>query len=451
MSWNLVAALNARLQLEHVDLADAAFAVGVAAVRGAVPRRSLPATAALERRHPAELLVVDQLGNGRMLAAHHAVRVAAQLELAEAQLEGVVDHQTPGGHVADAEQHLDHLVGLQRADHAGQHAQHAALGAARHQSRRRRFAVEAAVAGAVLVIEHRDLALEAEDRSVHVGLAGEHAGVVDQVAGREIVGTVGHHVVLLKQIQGVGRGQRLLDRLDGDGGVEVGQPVRCPLQLRLSHLRGAVQYLALQVGLVDLVELHDADAADAGRGQVQRQRRAEPAGADQQRGAGLEPLLSRDAHVRDQDVAAVARQLGGAQGRGAGAAGDGGYNGDGVAALDGGVLAVLVADVFLVHVHVDEVAQGAVGAEQVLAEVVVGGRQLAQHLTDRALRIDRDRVLVVQERSQRRGDVNGYRHDRYDNNAEPERRQTPPPACATSRDAVCNIAPRDYNPAPWTM
>ena len=361
-------------------------------------------------RHAAELLVVDQFGDGRVLAAHQALGVAAQLELAEAELQGVVDHQPPGGHVADAEQHLDHLVGLQRAHHAGQHAQHAALGAARHQSGRRRLAVQAAVAGPALIVEHRELPLEAEDRAVHVGLAGEHAGVVYQVARGEVVGAVGHHVVVLEQLQGVGRGQRLLERLDGDGGVEVGQPVGRPLQLRLPHLRGAVQDLALQVGLVDGVELDDADAADAGRGQVQGQRRAEPASADQQRGAGLEPLLACDAHIRDQDVAAVARQLGGAQGRGAAAAGDRRHNGDGVAALHRGVLAVLVADVFFVHVDVDEVAQRTVGAEQVLAQIVVGGRQLAQHFADVAFAVDGNGVLVVQKRAQRSGNVDGNGH-----------------------------------------
>jgi hypothetical protein len=39
-----------------------------------------------------------------------------------------------------------------------------------------------------------------------------------------------------------------------------------------------VQDLALQVALVHHVEVHDPDAADAGGGKVERERRAEPAG-----------------------------------------------------------------------------------------------------------------------------------------------------------------------------
>ena len=65
--------------------------------------------------------------------------------------------------------------------------------------------------------------------------------------------------------------------------------------------------LPLQVRLVDDVRVDDADSPDARRGEVERRRRAEPAGADQQdlRVEQLQlPLL---AHLRDQKVAAVAR------------------------------------------------------------------------------------------------------------------------------------------------
>ena len=44
---------------------------------------------------------------------------------------------------------LMRLVDLDRADAGAQHAEHAALGAARHHARRRRLGVEAAVAGRV--------------------------------------------------------------------------------------------------------------------------------------------------------------------------------------------------------------------------------------------------------------------------------------------------------------
>ena len=46
--------------------------------------------------------------------------------------------------------------------------------------------------------------------------------------------------------------------------------------------------------------------ADAGRGQVQAQRRTEPAGADQQHAGGLEPLLPVHADFGHDQVPAVA-------------------------------------------------------------------------------------------------------------------------------------------------
>ena len=71
----------------------------------------------------------------------------------------------------------------------------------------------------------------------------------------------------------------------------------------------AVDDLALQVGLVDHVELDDADGADAGGGEVQQRRRAQPARADDQHLGVLQPLLPVHAQVGDDQVPAVARDL----------------------------------------------------------------------------------------------------------------------------------------------
>src|SRR5690606_40872193 len=54
----------------------------------------------------------------------------------------------------------------------------------------------------------------------------------------------------------------------------------------------AVGDLALQVGRVDVVAVRDDDAADARGGQVERGRRAQPAGAHDQDG-GIEQALLR--------------------------------------------------------------------------------------------------------------------------------------------------------------
>ena len=153
----------------------------------------------------AELLVVDQLGHGRMRAADRAVGVLAQLQLAEAHPQRVVDQEPADQRLAGAEDQLDRLGRLDRADDAGQHAEHAAFGAARHQSGRRRLGIQAAVARAVLGREHRCLALEPEDAAVDVRLAEQHARVVHEIARREVVGAVEDDVVRLEQLQRVRR------------------------------------------------------------------------------------------------------------------------------------------------------------------------------------------------------------------------------------------------------
>ena len=100
-----------------------------------------------------------------------------------------------------AEDQLDRLGRLDAADEPGQDAEHAALGATRHLARRWRLGIEAAVARPAGRVEHRRLAVEAEDAAVDVRLAQQHAGVVDQVARREIVGAVDDDVVGLEDVE----------------------------------------------------------------------------------------------------------------------------------------------------------------------------------------------------------------------------------------------------------
>ena len=67
--------------------------------------------------------------------------------------------------------------------------------------------------------------------------------------------------------------------------------------------------LALQVGEVDVVGVAERDAADAGGREIERGGAAEAARADDERVRREQPLLSFDADLRQQDVAAVAKQL----------------------------------------------------------------------------------------------------------------------------------------------
>ena len=72
---------------------------------------------------------------------------------------------------------------------------------------------------------------------------------------------------------------------------------------------GTERDLPLQVGEIDDVEIDEAEFADAGRGEIQAERRAESAGADQQHLGVLELELTFHADFRHDQVAAVAQDL----------------------------------------------------------------------------------------------------------------------------------------------
>ena len=64
-----------------------------------------------------------------------------------------------------------------------------------------------------------------------------------------------------------------------------------------------MQDLPLQVRLVDDVEVHDADRADARGREVERGRRAEAARAHEEHPGALQLALPRDADVGEDEVA----------------------------------------------------------------------------------------------------------------------------------------------------
>ena len=153
--------------------------------------------------------------------------------------------------------------------------------------------------------------------------------------------------------------------------------------------------------------------ADARGGQVQAERRAQAAGADQQHLGGLQLLLPFDADLGDDQVAAVAQDLVVRERRfGSGGAVDESSRRRSRApakscrrpAVGRGVLAQ-VADVFVVQIDVDEAAQLAFVGEDLLAQVGVLGGQRGQHFA-RPSRRHGHRILLPRELPQRRRDQN---------------------------------------------
>ena len=74
-----------------------------------------------------------------------------------------------------------------------------------------------------------------------------------------------------------------------------------------------MDHLALQVAVVDHIEIDDAQAAHARGGQVEQQGRTQAAGAHTQHRGRLETLLPRHAHLRQDQVPGETGHLIGAE------------------------------------------------------------------------------------------------------------------------------------------
>src|SRR6266571_7060419 len=258
----------------------------------------------------AELLVIDQLRDGRLFATHGAIGVPPDPHLLEVHVQSVVQQEASLQRVALPRDDLDRLGRLDRADHTRQDPEHATLGTARDGARWRRGREQASVTGRLLPgHEDRGLALELIDRAVHERLAHELGRIVDEVTDREIVRAVDDHVVALEDLEHVRGEQQRLVAHDLDRGVDRAEVLDGRGDLRAADIGRRVEDLALQVGHVDPVEVHDAELADAGGRQIHRGRGAESAGADHQRRAIEQLPLTFAADVRQADMARVALHL----------------------------------------------------------------------------------------------------------------------------------------------
>ena len=113
----------------------------------------------------------------------------------------------------------------------------------------------------------------------------------------------------MNKLERVRAGQLRIESVDLDFRIQVPQAIGCGLCLWTSDVAGAKQNLALQIGRIDHVEIHQADSAHAGRGQVESQRRAQSARADAQHFRLLDLELTFHAHLGHDQVAAVAHHF----------------------------------------------------------------------------------------------------------------------------------------------
>ena len=130
--------------------------------------------------------------------------------------------------------------------------------------------------------------VEGTDGGEDQRLCREIAGIVDEIAGGEIVGAVGDDVVVPDDVDGVLRDEPRGVELRLDMRVHaLDRACRAP-RLELPHACRVVGDLALQIVEADAVVVDDADRADAGGGEIENERRAETASADDKNTRGLQ-------------------------------------------------------------------------------------------------------------------------------------------------------------------
>src|SRR5215831_1402624 len=260
--------------------------------------------------HRRGALTMDrEIANSRVLAAQRALRVAPQLDFAETHAERVVGEETADQRLTDAQEQLHRLGGLHDADDAWEHAQDAGLASGGDEAGRWRRGIEAAIARSLVGREDRGHALELEDGAVDIGLAGQIAGVVDEVARVEVVRAVDDEIVVFDDVHHVVYidAHRQLDdvrvRVEGLDGLS------SRVHLGPAHARRGVKDLALEIRYVQHVSVHEADGAHACRRQVERGRRSEAARSDEEHLGAEELALPLLAHLCEEEMAAVPLDL----------------------------------------------------------------------------------------------------------------------------------------------
>ena len=125
---------------------------------------------------------------------------------------------------------------------------------------------------------------EAENRAVHIRLAEQHAGIVHQIARREIVRAVDDDVVVLEKIERVFAGQARLERIDLDRPDSDCASDRAAASIfGLAHI-ARCRKVTCRCRFVKSTTSKSTspDAPHARRGQIKPQRRAQSARADAQ-------------------------------------------------------------------------------------------------------------------------------------------------------------------------
>src|SRR2546422_1366632 len=371
----------------------------------------------LLRRAPeaTEFLVVDQLLDRGVTAANRALRILPQLQLAERHAKGVEHEEAADQRVAFAEEDFDRLACLDRSHDPREDAEDAALRARGHEPGRRWFRIEAAVARPLRREEDARLTFKPENRPVDVRFVQEDGRIIHEVPCREVVRPIDDHVVVAQDVQRVVGRQSGLVGLHVDVRIDLRDPFFRDLDLLAPDVLRPIEHLALEIRLVDHVEVDDPEAADAGRAQILRERDPEAPRANDQGGRLFELQLPCHPDLREDQVPRVPLDFRGREDvlplrdeavhQGEGTARDARDNRDRVALVQRRRVLPEVADVFFVHVDVHEVPEVAIVGVEMPPEEIEAIDEVIEGLFD-VLGLDLYHIPIADVLPERGGDDN---------------------------------------------
>src|SRR5688572_363209 len=88
--------------------------------------------------------------------------------------------------------------------------------------------------------------------------------------------------------------------------IQTLKPLASPLDFRLADVARVVENLSLQIRDIYAVVIDHSDSPHSGGGEVQRRRRSQTSGTDQQHARRADLLLTRRADLSQSQVPAVA-------------------------------------------------------------------------------------------------------------------------------------------------
>ena len=153
------------------------------------------------------------------------------------------------------------------------------------------------------------LAAETEDPTVTEGFARLDAGIIDQKLHREIVGTIDDEVVVLDDIHDVVTVKERMDGIDLDVGVDGFHLLLGALDLRTPHILREMDDLSLEVAQIHDIAVDNADRSYTGSSEIHGGRGSEATRTDDKHFGVEDLLLTLQADILKENVAAVTLYL----------------------------------------------------------------------------------------------------------------------------------------------